>query len=143
MQMAISFALICNTGCRPPERPLAGVQLSADSAENGYLSAILSGRNRDSIVNCAVSDYQENKYYVFISATPPDERFDRFLDAYAKQKYQLMLVNCGCKAQAGACWYNDKMAALLSKSKPVSFAAIYLEAKNLYNKTLPVCQHEK
>jgi hypothetical protein len=137
MRMAMSALLICNTGCRPAEHaPM--LRLSAGSAENRHLITILLSHNKDSVVDCAVADHQHRHYYLFISATPEDAGFDHYLAAYARQKYQLILVNCGCRVRPGACWYNEQMQALLAKVRPVSFGSVYLEARSLYNKTLPV-----
>jgi hypothetical protein len=139
MRLAAFILLILGTGCRSnAEKPLPRLQLSADAAENSYLTGIFFGRNEDSIVNCALSDYNKNKYYIFMTSMPGDEKFEKYLAVYAKNKYKLIIVSCGCRGRAGAYYYNHKMATLFSKTKPEPLGLIYLEAKSLYNRALPV-----
>jgi hypothetical protein len=137
VQAAACFLLLFNTGCyRLAEQPEMGINLSADAAENGYLKRIVYSRNGDSIAACAGADFKANKYYLFTTTLPGDEKFNQYLAAYAKQQYGVILVNCGCQSHPGACCYNDAMGALLIKIKQKPFDAIYLEAKCRFNQML-------
>jgi hypothetical protein len=131
--------LVLSTGCtNKTERPADNVKLSADLTENKYLTQILSGRNKDSIINYAHADYNENKYYIFRTTMPGEEKFDIYFAIYAKQKYNLTLVNCGSKSRTGACYYNAEMSEFLAKAKIKPLAPVYLEAKSLYYKELSI-----
>jgi hypothetical protein len=115
-----------------------GVQMSAGSAESAHLNHILLGRNKNSIVKDAEADYRKRNYYIFWTGAPCEIKFNSYLTAYAKQKYNLVLVNCGCKNRVGAYYYNSKMESFFLEEKRKSLAVIYLEAKIMYNKALAV-----
>jgi len=137
VQAAACFMLLFNTGCyHLAERPAMAISLSADAVENGYLKHILYSRNSDSIAACAGVDFKADKYYLFTSPLPGDEKFNKYLAAYAKRQYGVILVNCGCQSHSGACYYNNAMEVSLLTIKQKPFGTIYLEAKSRFNKLL-------
>jgi hypothetical protein len=137
VRTAACFLLLFNTGCRHfEERASPGTPLSANAAENSYLKRILYSRNSDSVAACAGADFKANKYYLFTTTLPGDEKFTQYLVVYARQQYQVILVNCGCQSHPGACYYNNAMAVLLLKTKQKPFGTVYLEAKGRFNKLL-------
>ena len=134
---AVVILLISCTGCTSkPAAPGYHVKLSVNTKENSYLTGIISSRNRDSIIKCADADYHENKYYIFRTIVPFEGKFEDYLIDYAKQKYKLILVNCGAKSCLGAYYYNAEMDKLFADEQVKRFGVNYLEAKNLYNKEL-------
>jgi hypothetical protein len=136
---AAFFLFIVNTGCMmKTARPIDCAKLSANPTEDRYLKQILSCRNEDSVIKCVNADYHENKYYIFRTSVPGDEKFDSYLADFAKQNYQLTLVNCGFRSSRGACCYNAKMGEFFAKAKIKSLQSIYLEAKDLYNRELVI-----
>jgi hypothetical protein len=137
VQAGACFLLLFNTGCcHLAEKAGVGIPLSANAAENDYLTRILYSRNSDSITACAGADFKADKYYLFTSALPRDEKFNQYLAAYAKQRYHIILVNCGCQSRPGACYYNNAMEASLLNVKQKPFSTVYLEARSRFNKSL-------
>ncbi len=137
VQIVAYFLLLFNMGCcHSADGPGIDVPLSANAAENGYLTRILYSHNSDSIAACAGADFKADKHYLFTTTLPGDEKFNRYLAAYARQKYHIILVNCGCQSRPGACYYNNAMAALQLNVRQKSFGTIYLEAKIRFNKLL-------
>jgi len=137
MRAAACILLILTANCSPkPGDAAYTVQLSADRVENIHLRRILLSRNRDSIRKCAEADYAGQKYYIFWMSVPAEARFNNYLAAYARQKYNIILVNCGCKNHVGGYYYNNTMAEFFLEAKQKPFDAIYVEARNLYNKAL-------
>jgi hypothetical protein len=129
--------LIAGAGCKPkPAELVVHLQLAAGTIENKHLASVLFSRNRDSIIKCAGEDYRAEKYYIFWTVLPFEGKFGDYLAVYARQKYGVRLVNCGCKSQPGAYFYNEAMGECLSKSKIKPFGPIYLEAKTGYNEEL-------
>ncbi len=138
LRIAACILLMFSTGCSPKWGDTeSGIQFSVDAAENSHLKHIFFGRNRDSISKYAEADYIKQKYYIFWAGTPGEARFINYLAAYAKKRYNLILIECGCKNRPGAYYYNNQMAVFLLKAKKKPLYAIYLEAENQYNKTLP------
>lgn len=130
--------LMLSTGCCNPQTDdNPGILFSAGSAENSHLKQIFLSRNGDSVRKCAGADYMKQQYYIFWASAPSEARFNNYLAAYAKKKYNLIIIECGCKNHPGAYYYNSQMAVFFLKAKKKPLYAIYLEAKNEYNKTLP------
>jgi hypothetical protein len=126
--------LITGAGCKNQSSPPALlVELSTDAVENKHLNAIVFSRNRDGIAECADADYQRKEYYYFWSPVVFEGKFDSYLVAYAKQKYDLTLVNARCRACAGECCYNSEADKWLLKAKGKGLQQIYLEAKISYS----------
>jgi hypothetical protein len=139
LRIAAGILLMIGTGCNPKmDNTRSGIQFSADKAENSHLKHIFFGCNRDSVCKCAQADYIKQKYYIFWTGAPGEIRFTDYLAGYAKKRYNLILIKCGCKSRPGAYYYNNQTAAFFLKAKKKSLGAIYLEAKDQYNKALRV-----
>jgi hypothetical protein len=136
LRIAAGILLMLNTGCAPAMDGNAGIRFSSDPSENDHLKHIVFGRDKDSICKYAEADYTRQRYYVFWTGTPGEARFANYLAVYAKKRYDLIFIRCGCKNQTGAYYYNEQMTVLLSKAKKRPLDAIYAEAKDEYNKTL-------
>jgi hypothetical protein len=136
LRIVACILLMLSTGCSPATGNNPGIRLSAGQAENSHLKQIFLSRNGDSVRKCAWADYTKQQYYIFWSGMPGEARFNKYLAAYAKKRYNLILVECGCKNQPGAYYYNSQMDVFFSKAKKKPLYAIYLEAKNEYNKAL-------
>ncbi|MGZ3754445.1 MAG: hypothetical protein ACXVAY_00390 [Mucilaginibacter sp.] len=133
------LTLLAATGCKTKPvstAPHFFMTLSTDSAENDHLIRILLSHKKDSVIKCADADYKAHKYYYFLS-TDYKPAFDHYFRAYAKQKYHLILIKHGDVGRDGVDYYNSEMGAFLDKDKLKTTYQIMLEAKKIYNETLP------
>ena len=137
LRIAACILLMFSTGCSPQmDDTGSGIQFSANQAENNHLRDIFFGHNEDSVNKCAKADYIKQKYYIFWTGTPGEARFTNYLATYAKKRYNLILVECGCKNRPGAYYYNNQMAVFFLQAKKKPLYVIYQEAEDQYKKAL-------
>jgi len=135
LQTAACFLFMFNMACyHHTARPSENICLSAYATENSYLKCILYSCNSDSVADCAIADFKADKYYLFITTVPGDEKFNQYLSEYAKQQYSIILVNSAYRYRPGAYYYNNTMTTLLQKINKKPFDTVYLEAKSSFGK---------